>query len=139
MFKLYGALLQKRPVITKSITGGLISFFGDVITQLCKTCHYLVIEKIQFDVKRNINFTLINCFLGGPAFHTWYCKVLPKLQTILFPNVRKIVKVFNSMLLDELLFGPILYTAFYMVHTMVTERDFSTLASGFKTCRQKLW
>lgn len=35
MFKLYGTLLDKRPIITKGITAGTISCFGDAVTQIC--------------------------------------------------------------------------------------------------------
>jgi len=36
MIKFYSALLEKRPIVTKTLTGGILSFVGDVITQLCK-------------------------------------------------------------------------------------------------------
>ena len=75
----------------------------------------------------------------APALHAWYCKLLPKVQGIVFSaNVSKTVKVLGSMAMDQLLFAPILLSGFFPVNQMVVDRSFKSWEKGVKVCKEKI-
>jgi len=62
----------------------------------------------------------------------WYCKLLPRVQTVLFPASSKAVNVFGSMLLDQLAFAPILLSGFFTLNQIVVDRDIKSFDKGVK-------
>lgn len=101
-------------------------------------CH-LVFEHKPFDLKRNLNFFTMGAAYIAPCLHFWYCKALPKISAQLFSNASKFVKVFGSMLFDQLLFAPVLLTGFFAFNGLVVERSLSGAQKGIKDCKEKLW
>lgn len=65
LWALYLKCLDAQPVLTKSLTSGVISGFGDVFAQL-------VIEKHELDLKRLFIFAFLGTALVGPVLHIWY-------------------------------------------------------------------
>lgn len=69
----YNDVLERRPLLTKSITTGIMYGAGDVLAQYVE--HISSEDKDKkdwFNTKRAIVFTLFGTFVGGPAFHYWY-------------------------------------------------------------------
>lgn len=63
---MYMRWLTDRPILTKSITSGVIAMLGDVVCQL-------TIDKDQaFSVRRCFNMTLLGTALVGPGLHYWH-------------------------------------------------------------------
>lgn len=75
----------------------------------------------------------------APALHLWYCKLLPRVQAILFPAVSKTVKVLGSMALDQLAFAPVLLTGFFPINQVVMDRDVNSFGKGVQVWREKIW
>lgn len=86
-----------------------------------------------------MDFFAISFFYGAPCLHLWYCKALPKIQAAFFPKAAKPAKVIGLMLLDELAFSPFLYSAFYLIHAMIKDRDVNSIGRGVTTWKQKIW
>lgn len=64
----YSRLLNSRPLLTKSATGGVLNAIGDSLSQL-------VIEKSGmhgFNRKRTVVFVLTGALLISPALHLWF-------------------------------------------------------------------
>ena len=79
---------------------------------------------------------MVGAFYIAPALHGWYCKLLPRVQNIIFPsNVTKTVKVVGSMVMDQLLFAPTLLTIFYPVNQIVIDRSLKAWEKGVKAWR----
>ncbi|CAN0890626.1 Protein sym-1 [Linum grandiflorum] len=96
----YLSLLAKYPVLTKSVTSGLLNFLGDIICQL-------VIDKAPSpDLKRTSRFAFLGLVLVGPALHFWYL-YLSKLVTI--PGA---AGAFTRLILDQFLFAPVFLGVF---------------------------
>lgn len=75
----------------------------------------------------------------APALHLWYCRFLPRLASKVFPEtLSKPVRVFGSMLFDQLMFAPILLTIFYPVNQMVIERDIKGFQRGVEAWKAKI-
>lgn len=71
----------------------------------------------------------------APALHLWYCKLLPRIQAVIFPQATKVVKVFGSMALDQLAFAPILLTGFFPINQVVMDRDIKSFKKGVEVWR----
>lgn len=78
----YNDLLERRPLLTKSITTGVMYGAGDVIAQYVEK-HQADAERSEeekaalvgvdwFNYKRAMVFTFFGTCIGGPAFHYWY-------------------------------------------------------------------
>lgn len=89
-----------------------------------------VFEKKPFDLKRNLDLFFISFCYGAPILHFWYCKLLPKIRSTLYPNVSKPVNVFLSMLFDELAFGPVIYSLYFPAYQIIKDRDLRSLGKG---------
>lgn len=96
---------------------------------------YAAIEKKKFDVQRNLNFFFINCFVSGPVLHMWYSKLLPLIHARLFPKASQIASVVYRMLIDQLLFTPLLYCGFYPLLQVVGDRDIRSFGKGVEKAR----
>ena len=95
---------------------------------------YVVIEKkSEFSWKRNVDFFIVGFGYIAPALHVWYCKWLPALSNKVFAaGTAKGVRVFGQMLFDQLLFAPVLLTAFYPINQIVIDRDIGAFGKGVK-------
>ncbi|KAG5556064.1 hypothetical protein RHGRI_006623 [Rhododendron griersonianum] len=63
----YLSLLDKHPVLTKAVTGALLTLIGDLI------CQVMIDQVPSLDLKRTFLFTLLGLVLVGPTLH--FCGV----------------------------------------------------------------
>lgn len=69
----YNEVLERKPLLTKSITTGVMYGAGDAIAQYVENLNADEKDKKElFDLKRLAVFTLFGTVIGGPAFHYWY-------------------------------------------------------------------
>jgi len=71
----YNDVLERRPLLTKSITTGVMYGAGDVLAQYVENMQTEPGEeqkKDWFNYKRLLVFTAFGTVIGGPAFHYWY-------------------------------------------------------------------
>jgi hypothetical protein len=96
-------------------------------------------KKSELNLRRNLNFFCINFFISAPVLYAWYSKLLPSIHTALFPNASKFASSIYRMLIDQLLFTPLLYCGFYPILQMVSDRDWRSFGKGVQKVREKLW
>lgn len=92
----YNRYLTEKPVLTKSITSGVIAFLGDIACQ-----KYFTQEKEpKMDWKRTFKFTLLGTALVGPLLHYWYGFLVTKI-----PGTTAVSTLYR-VAFDQLLFAP---------------------------------
>ena len=82
----YNELLEKYPLLTKSITSGVLSFTADILCQIglqpknnkddinnknIINKYTITINEYNFDFHRLGKFTILGTFLVGPMLHYW--------------------------------------------------------------------
>ncbi|TNV76040.1 hypothetical protein FGO68_gene10566 [Halteria grandinella] len=113
MFKAYNYLLTKHPLVTKSVTCGVISFFGDAVGQLIEIKTMKSQDGI-LDFKRMSTFFLYGSLILGPTLHSWYARILPRLV----PQVGGFAAL-KKMLIDQAIVPPTLIFVFYSFFNFV--------------------
>jgi hypothetical protein len=67
---MYWTWIQQRPVVTKSLTCGILSFVGDVFSQLVSA--HTTQSTFIFHPLRSMAFLLSGTLFVGPYIHFWY-------------------------------------------------------------------
>ncbi|XP_058205298.1 protein sym-1 [Rhododendron vialii] len=96
----YLSLLDKHPVLTKAVTGALLTLIGDLI------CQIMIDQVPSLDLKRTFLFTLLGLVLVGPTLHFWYL-YLSRLVPLSGAS-----GAFSRLVLDQFLFAPIFIGVF---------------------------
>lgn len=92
----YNRLLSEHPLVTKSLTSGVLSFLADAI---CQT--YFPEKKGKaFDWRRLFNFTILGTALVGPLLHYWYGFLMLKIPA------KTAIATVQRVALDQLVFAP---------------------------------
>eukprot|EP00941_MAST-03F_sp_MAST-3F-sp1_P003344 g3344.t1 len=97
---MYSSLLVSHPLLTKSITSGVLVAAGDAVCQLA-------IEQQSLDMKRLLRMAFLGTALIGPTLHIWYGrlhKLVPAQTT---------VGALQRLALDQLVFGPTFIVIFF--------------------------
>mmetsp|Transcript_6949 Transcript_6949/g.11599 ORF Transcript_6949/g.11599 Transcript_6949/m.11599 type:complete len:302 (-) Transcript_6949:464-1369(-) len=97
LWSAYNHQLTKRPLLTKSITSGVLSFTADCI---CQTAFPEEKNK-KFDLRRLMNFTVLGTVLVGPLLHTWYGFLVTRI-----PGTSALATLYR-VAFDQLLFAPL--------------------------------
>lgn len=99
----YLELLETKPISTKAITSGCISFTADVLCQrIDQENHVSKNDKISFqwDKLRTFKFSLLGLCFIGPTLHFWYTNLFRML-----PGTN-LGRVIQRLALDQFLFSP---------------------------------
>ncbi|XP_071476823.1 peroxisomal membrane protein 2-like [Diadema antillarum] len=94
LLRAYLRLLKERPILTKSITSGVIAGFGDIIAQR------IVDSKAPYTFQTTAAFAALGTFFTGPLshyFYAWLQKTFPGKDVP--TSVKKII-------CDRLVFAP---------------------------------
>lgn len=133
LWSYYSVSLVKRPLLTKSITSGIISISADLICQkffpvaavTASTSSSVVSDspseeikvKSSIDFQRLCKFSFIGFALVGPTLHYWY----GFLGTLKFPFKSQMAKTSLRLVLDQGVFTPI-FVAVFMSSVIVLEQ-----------------
>jgi len=98
-----------------------------------------VYEHKTFSWKRNIDLFIMGFGYFAPCLHLWYCKIQPIIQNVLFRNNSKPVMVIGSMIINQLVFAPLLLSGFFVLNQIVFDRDIKSFSKGVESCKKKLW
>jgi protein Mpv17 len=98
VFATYNRYLTEKPLLTKSITSGVLSFLGDVACQKYFPEDKTKGEKV--DWSRTLKFTVIGTVLVGPMLHYWYGFLCSKIPGT---SITDLVK---RVFFDQLVFAP---------------------------------
>ena len=108
----YNRLLREKPLITKSITSGVIAFIADIACQKAMASD----KESKIDWKRTAKFTTMNLVLVGPTLHYWYGFLMAKI-----PGTTTLSAVYR-VACDQFLFAP-----FFIIPAIFS---FSSLLDG---------
>lgn len=128
----YESLLSSSPLLTKSITAGFITAFGDVLSQLLEA--HLAPSKIPFSLVRLGAFLLAGTFFIGP-FMTYWFEVLWSIGRRLPKSWSKRSVTLTQVLVDQTagvaLFFPAFFFCYELCESLASGRPrFPTLAGG---------
>ncbi|GMI25115.1 hypothetical protein TeGR_g3930 [Tetraparma gracilis] len=132
MLSRYESLLSSSPLLTKSITAGFITAFGDVLSQLLEA--HLAPSKIPFSLVRLGAFLLAGTFFIGP-FMTYWFEVLWSIGRRLPKSWSKRSVTLTQVLVDQTagvaLFFPAFFFCYELCESLASGRPrFPTLAVG---------
>ncbi|KAG2471168.1 peroxisomal membrane protein 2 [Polypterus senegalus] len=122
----YLALLKRYPVLTKSVTSGILSALGNLLSQ--------VLEKRggTHDSEKPLNwlgptrFAIYGLFFTGPISHYFY-----QCLELLVPSTTP-YSILKRLLLDRLIFAPAFLLLFFLVMNFLEGKSWSTLQDKVK-------
>ncbi|KAJ4775444.1 Peroxisomal membrane 22 kDa (Mpv17/PMP22) family protein [Rhynchospora pubera] len=98
----YLGMIEARPILTKSITAGVIFTAADFSSQMIT-----IGPDMPYDPMRTLRMATYGVLLSGPSLHLWFnflSRVLPK---------RDLITTFKKMILGQTLYGPIINSVFF--------------------------
>jgi hypothetical protein len=110
LFEKYNYHLNENPIITKSITAGIIAFIADILCQVYfpankeEDMKKSPLERINW--RRTANFTFINLVIVPPVMHWWYGLLSTKIVGTSFTAAVK------RVVIDQSLFAPVIIPVF---------------------------
>jgi protein Mpv17 len=127
--KTYSYRLEAQPIITKSVTAGVIFGLSDYLAQSIESSSSSDKSKSKgssFDWTRMISSTLVGLLYFGPAAHYWYEWIFQLLPST------SLVSTINKAILGQLIFGPS-FTCIFFAVSLLQSGNFS-----IKTWFQKI-
>ncbi|XP_078173054.1 uncharacterized protein LOC144566886 [Carex rostrata] len=98
----YLGLIEARPILTKSITAGIIFTAADLSSQMITLG-----PDTSLDPMRTMRMATYGVLLSGPSLHLWFnflSRILPK---------RDLITTFKKMILGQTVYGPIVNCVFF--------------------------
>jgi hypothetical protein len=105
----YLILLEKYPLVTKSISAGVIGFWGDVLAQ---SLH----GKMSWNPTRSLQLGIYGLLFAGPLTHVWY-NVLERWAG----NGTSFKIACIKTLLDQTIAAPIFTCLFFTVNSAMSQ------------------
>ncbi|CAA7399398.1 unnamed protein product [Spirodela intermedia] len=116
----YLGMLDARPVLTKSITAGLIFTLADLSAQT------ITAPSDSFDLIRTSRMAGYGMLISGPSLHLWFnflSRILPK---------RDVINTLKKIVLGQAVYGPIICTVFFSVNAALQGETASEILSRLK-------
>ncbi|XP_059844007.1 peroxisomal membrane protein 2 [Hypanus sabinus] len=123
----YLFLLKKYPILTKSVTSGILSGLGNVLSQIMEN------RRKDLSITKNITFGgpirfgVFGLVFTGPLSHYFYL-YLDKL----FPSNVPYSQI-KRLLLDRLMFAPAFLALFFVVISLLEGKNLKALKDKMKT------
>lgn len=129
VFKWYMALLQTRPVLTRSLTTGVLMATGDVLAQALERYGEQPEGKAPkaFDVLRTGRMLTFGTLWVGPALHVWY-----SFLTRIVPG-SSAGQVVLKMCIDQAVFAPLAAGSFFIGLGALEGRSAADIESKVRT------
>ncbi|KAA0716729.1 Peroxisomal membrane protein 2 [Triplophysa tibetana] len=107
----YLLLLKKYPILTKSVTSGILSSLGNLLSQALESSKNSKekSEMKKINVLGPVHFAIYGFVITGPLSHYFY-----HLLEVLFPTTVPYCLV-KRLLLERLIFAPAFLLLFYVV------------------------
>lgn len=107
----YDTFTLRRPVLAKCITGGVLAFIADIVTQvgLSDAVSKNKYDEITIDWLRVLKFTAIGGMFVPPILHYWYGFLVARIPGVTISSVLK------RLALDQLCFAPVFLPCFISV------------------------
>nr|XP_033812938.1 peroxisomal membrane protein 2 [Geotrypetes seraphini] len=124
LLRQYLLLLKVHPVLTKSVTSGILSALGNLLAQ--------AIERKRdsskgADVNAPLRYAIYGFLFTGPLSHFFYLY----MEHLVPPTAS--FAVIQKLLLDRLVFAPAFLLLFFCVMNFLEGKDLSALSERMKT------
>lgn len=123
--------LERRPIVTKSVTACILGVLGDYLSQCISRSRQRSEHDddttLTHDWRRSQAIALVSLFYTGPALHTWYTKLDQMISGRLV--------VAKKLLLDQLVFSTAFNAVFVVALNVLEGRPFG---DSINVCRDKL-
>lgn len=118
----YLLLLKKYPILTKSVTSGILSALGNLLSQALESRKKKTDEsfKKDIDILGPARFAVYGLCFTGPLSHFFY-----QLLELLFPATVPYCML-KRLLLDRLVFAPAFLLLFFFVMNVLEGKTMST-------------
>ncbi|XP_074494136.1 peroxisomal membrane protein 2 isoform X1 [Sebastes fasciatus] len=125
----YLFLLKKYPILTKSVTSGILSALGNLLSQILEARKKAKngVQVNEIDTAGAARYAVYGLFITGPLSHYFY-----QLMEVWMPSTDPLCIV-KRLLLDRLIFAPGFLLIFYFVMTVLEAkgwRDFEKKMRG---------
>ncbi|XP_029999786.1 peroxisomal membrane protein 2 [Sphaeramia orbicularis] len=135
----YLILLKKYPILTKSVTSGILSGLGNILSQVLearkKARNGASVEEI--DTAGVARYAIYGLFITGPVSHYFY-----QLMEVWMPSTDPYC-IIKRLLLDRLIFAPGFLLLFYLVMNLLEAKgwvDFEKkMRSSYWTALKMNW
>jgi Mpv17 / PMP22 family len=126
----YSQQLDRRPLLTKSISAGLIGSSGDWICQYLSRHAALAVDSPTqpYDWYRTGRFFVMGSLWVAPITSYWYTA----LATRLVPGKTSVIRVTKRLVLDQFVFAPVFCPSFMGLLWLLEGLDLSTIAIQLK-------
>ncbi|XP_029474867.1 pescadillo homolog isoform X2 [Rhinatrema bivittatum] len=126
LLRQYLLLLKVYPILTKSVTSGILSALGNLLSQAIEKRRRNKDSSKNIDVSAPLRFAIYGFFFTGPLSHFFYL-----YMEYLVPPTASFAVV-QKLLLDRLIFAPAFLLLFFCVMNFLEGKDFSTLTERMK-------
>ncbi|XP_072288661.1 peroxisomal membrane protein 2 [Eucyclogobius newberryi] len=124
----YLTLLKKYPILTKSVTSGILSALANLLSQILEAR-----KKARHDAATEIDsagaarYAIFGLLFTGPLSHYFY-----QLMEVWMPTTDRYCLV-KRLLLDRLFFAPAFLLLFYFVMTVLEAKGWSDFERKMKS------
>ncbi|XP_051278158.1 peroxisomal membrane protein 2 [Dicentrarchus labrax] len=111
----YLVLLKKYPILTKSVTSGILSALGNLLSQILEVRKKAKSGALvsEIDTTGAARYAIYGLFITGPVSHYFY-----QLMEVWMPTTDPYC-IIKRLLLDRLFFAPGFLLLFYFVMTIL--------------------
>ncbi|XP_068947974.1 peroxisomal membrane protein 2 isoform X2 [Petaurus breviceps papuanus] len=123
----YLLLLRLYPVLTKAATSGILSAFGNFLSQIIERVRKKARCFQNLDLMGPLRYAIFGFFFSGPLSHFFYLYLdhwIP--AAIPFSGVRR-------LLLDRLVFAPAFLLLFFFCMNLLEGKDMAAFSAKVKT------
>ncbi|KAG0452052.1 hypothetical protein HPP92_026176 [Vanilla planifolia] len=101
----YMGMIEKRPVLTKSLTAGAIFAAADISSQMIT-----ISDSDTLDWIRTLRMASYGMLVSGPSLHLWF-----NFASRIFPK-RDMVNTLSKMFLGQTMYGPVMTAVFFSLN-----------------------
>ncbi|XP_067296354.1 peroxisomal membrane protein 2 [Pseudorasbora parva] len=125
----YLSLLKKYPIITKSVTSGILSALGNLLSQALEYRKNSKENspKKKINILGPVHFATYGLFFTGPLSHYFY-----QLLEVLLPTTVPYCLI-KRLLLERLIFAPAFLLLFYVVMNALEGKSITDVQNKLKT------
>ncbi|XP_028767708.1 PXMP2/4 family protein 4 [Neltuma alba] len=117
----YLGMIKSRPILTKSVTSGLIYTAADLSSQTISPP-----SSEPFDFVRTLRMAGYGMIILGPSLHFWF-----NFVSNLFPR-RDLFSTFKKMAMGQAIYGPIMTVVFFSLNAFLQGENNTEIVARLK-------
>ncbi|XP_034026158.1 peroxisomal membrane protein 2 [Thalassophryne amazonica] len=124
----YLFLLKKYPILTKSVTSGILSALGNILSQILEKRQKTLKEALfkEIDLAGAARYAVYGLLITGPVSHYFY-----QLMEVWVPTTDPYC-IIKRLLLDRLIFAPGFLLLFYFVMNILEAKEWKDFERKLK-------